>query len=151
MNLASPKLEKHQYFHVPAHVARRHCLVGNIDEPDAARRLRRCAPRFFNCRVVDATGIEPVHPRSTTSSWEFEGQACASCDSFPDYRLGNQNLGADGHPLLTRGQRVSDAHPNRLKATQRLPKRFSFSARARLAASPIPPAWRVASCSFRTS
>ena len=47
---------------------------------------------------VDAAGIEPVHPRSTTSSWKFEGQACASCDSFPDYRLGNQNLGADGHP-----------------------------------------------------
>ena len=28
------KLGKHQYFHVPAHVARRHCLAGGIDEPE---------------------------------------------------------------------------------------------------------------------
>ena len=33
MNLASPKIRKHQYFHVPAHVARRHRLAGSIDEP----------------------------------------------------------------------------------------------------------------------
>ena len=34
MNLASPKLGKHQYLHVPTHVARRHRLAGNIDEPE---------------------------------------------------------------------------------------------------------------------
>ena len=62
-------------------------------------------PRFFNYRVVDATGIEPVHPRLTTSSWRIEGRSCASCDSFLGYQLGEPDPGADGRPLLTRSQR----------------------------------------------
>jgi len=37
VNLANPKVGKHQYFHVPAHVARRHCLAGSIDEPERRR------------------------------------------------------------------------------------------------------------------
>ncbi len=48
---------------------------------------------------VDATGIEPVHPRLTTPLWKIEGRSCAFCDSFPDYRSANQ-AGADGRPLL---------------------------------------------------
>ena len=55
MNLASPRMGKHQYFHVPAHVARRHCLAGNIDEPNAAIEALDSV-RFFNCRMADVGG-----------------------------------------------------------------------------------------------
>ena len=51
--------------------------------------------------MADATGVETVHPRLTTSSWRIEGLSCTSLDSFPDYRLGEPDPGADGRPLLT--------------------------------------------------
>ena len=57
--------------------------------------------RFFNCRMADATGVEPVHPRLTTSSWRIEGRSCASLDSFSGLPAGESDPGVDGHPLLT--------------------------------------------------
>lgn len=61
---------------------------------------------------VDAAGIEPVHPRSTTSSWKFEGQACASRDSFPGYRLGNHARGGRT-PFADAESAVSGSHKPR--------------------------------------
>lgn len=155
MNLANPKLGKHQYFRVPAHVARRHCLAGNIDEPERRQTLAALCPRFFNCRTVDATGIEPVHPRLTTPLWKIEGRSCASCDSFPDYRSANQ-AGGGRTPFADAESAVSGSHKPRpssrsLKNDQRLPKRFSSSATAFLAAVPSFPAWEPSSASFRRS
>ena len=66
MNLASPKLGKHQYFHVPAHVARHYCLAGNIDEPERRHwggQQRRCASGFCG-RMADMEGAEPLYPAS---------------------------------------------------------------------------------------
>ena len=68
---------------------------------------------------VDAAGIEPVHPRSTTSSWKFEGQACASRDSFPDYRSANQ-AGGGRTPFADAESAVSGSHkprPSKKKTT----------------------------------
>lgn len=70
---------------------------------NATRRLRRLCLRFFNCRMADATGVEPVHPRLTTSSWRIEGRPCASCDSFLVYQLGEPDPGVDGHPFADAG------------------------------------------------
>ena len=69
---------------------------------------------------VDAAGIEPVHPRSTTSSWKFEGQACASRDSFPGYRLGNHARGGRT-PFADAESAVSGSHKPRppLKSQRR--------------------------------
>lgn len=77
------KLGKHQYFHVPAHVARRHCLAGNIDEPNVAIEALDSV-RFFNCRMADMEGVETP----SSFSCEIEGfRSNMSLDSFPDYRL----------------------------------------------------------------
>ena len=80
---------------------------------NATRRLRRLCLRFFNCRMADATGVEPVHPRLTTSSWRIEGRPCASCDSFLVYQLGESSQGRTDALSLTRGQRVSGSHKPR--------------------------------------
>ena len=61
---------------------------------------------------VDATGIEPVHPRLTTPLWKIEGRSCAFCDSFPDYRSANQ-AGAGGRPIADAKSAVSGSHKSR--------------------------------------
>ena len=61
---------------------------------------------------VDATGIEPVHPRLTTPLWKIEGRSCAFCDSFPDYRSANQ-AGAGGRPIADAKSAVSGSHKPR--------------------------------------
>ena len=92
MNLASPRMGKHQYFHVPAHVARRHCLAGNIDEPNAAIEALDSV-RFFNCRMADVGGswtliLSLVRERGTS-------RVTRPLILFRmDYRLGNQAQGA---------------------------------------------------------
>lgn len=63
--------------------------------------------------MADATGVEPVHPRLTTSSWRIEGLSCASLDSFPDYRSANQAEGGQT-PSADAESAVSGSHKPRL-------------------------------------
>ena len=103
------KLGKHQYFHVPAHVARRHCLAGNIDEPNVAIEALDSV-RFFNCRMADMEGVEPP----SSFSCEIEGfRSNMSLDSFPDYRSANQAEGGQT-PSADAESAVSGSHKPRL-------------------------------------
>lgn len=104
MNLANPKVRKHQYFHVPAHVARRHRLAWSIDEPERRPLGRSTALGFLIAGWRTQRDSNPQPPTAPTSlstrrvlcRWSY-----VSCDSFLVYQLGEPDPGMDRRPLLT--------------------------------------------------
>lgn len=112
--LTSPKIRKHQYFRVPAHVARRHCLAGSIDEPERRPLGRSIALGFLIAGWRTRRGSNPLINRYsifTTKRRDFS--RIMSFDSFPDYRSANQAEGGQT-PSADAESAVSGSHKPRL-------------------------------------
>ena len=112
--LASPRMGKHQYFHVPTHVARRHCLAGSIDEPERRPLGRSIALGFLIAGWRTRRGSNPLINRYsifTTKRRDFS--RIMSFDSFPDYRSANQAEGGQT-PSADAESAVSGSHKPRL-------------------------------------
>ena len=66
---------------MPAHVARRHCLAGSIDEPERRPLGRSIALGFLIAGWRTRRELNP-HPLSRTRERDLAGHT--SFDSFPD-------------------------------------------------------------------
>lgn len=103
---------------------------------NAARRLRRCVPGFSIAGWRTQRDLNPQPPTAPTSlstrrvlcRWSY-----VSCDSFPDYRLGESDPGMDRRPLLIAEISVFGVAQNPRLSRERIVRRSCLRTGGRLA------------------